>query len=200
MRSWLHCCWESEWHIICHNRRTSSHRMGWQELCCHSNPHAFPTASGSPHPQHVREDTNARHKYPYAQPDPQTPTSDSGPPRGKWHREADVRDERLFQNSTMAITWVNHCNNESWAMSRGALRYPEAPGLQHYGRPPYPRKLFFFKASWQLFMSNFGGGFLVNMQVNILLTFTTLFCIKCEYKWICKFTLCHKVALRNSRI
>ncbi len=27
---------------------------------------------------------------------------------------------------------------------RGALRYPEAPGLQHYSRPPTPENLFFF--------------------------------------------------------
>ncbi len=73
------------------------------------------------------------------------------------------------------------------AASRGALRYPEAPGLQHYSWPPYPRKrfLFFFLSFLTIIMSNFNIFFLLICQ----LTFTTLFCV---YKWICKFPLCHK--------
>ncbi len=75
--------------------------------------------------------------------------------------------------------------------TQGRLKIPEAPGLQHYGRPPYPRKLFLT----------------IICQISIIffllicqLTFTTLFCVKCEYKWICKFTLCHKVALEQQNV
>ncbi len=45
---------------------------------------------------------------------------------------------------------------------QGRLKISEAPGLQHYGRPPYPRKLFL-----TIIYVKFRFVFLVYMPVNI---------------------------------
>lgn len=105
---------ESEWHVICHNRRTSSHHMGWQELCCHSNPHAFPAPWVGRLTHSMREKTLAHttniHMHSLTR---RRWHLTLGPPWGKPLLETDVTDERLFQNSTIAISCANHCNNES---------------------------------------------------------------------------------------
>ncbi len=96
----LYCCWEreSEWHVICHNRRTSS-----QQPACFSHREwvASPTHS-------MREKTQICICTAW-------PT-DAGIWLRTSERKTEVRDERLFQNSTTAITSANHCNNESRAM------------------------------------------------------------------------------------
>ncbi len=81
-----------------------------------------------------------------------------------------------------------------WA---GTLGYSITAG------PPYSRKPFLFFSF--LFFQSFLTIIYVKFRIFFFLlicqlTLTTLFCVKCEDKWICKFTLCHKVALKNSRI